>query len=224
MINLYINYYKTDDKERQSEIDFCFDHNLNNPMINRMIVFSNETLADGVIHIKKDRPTYQDIFNEAAKYPDDINIICNSDIYFDETLKAVERIRQNQFYALTRWEQTETGIDSFFRVHHVKPEWSQDTWIFRDCGKIKGLDQVIATNLVTNKLETIPYTLGIPGCENHLAWLAKNRFGYHVTNPSLTIRTIHVHKERFRPDPKYRVRGSHGGGTWGNLMRVMQTL
>ncbi len=221
MINLFVNYYNASTDERQAEIDFCFHKNADNPLIDRLIVFTN--LQDCVLHcdevVENDRPTYQDYFNEAAKYPNDINIIANSDIYFDDTIKLAEKIHPNEVFVLTRHEYNNGNIESFFKIHGCPPEWSQDCIIWRGVNRAKGLEKVWATDLHSNQDVEIPYTLGHPGQENHLAWLMRN-YGYTVRNPSNSIRAIHVHKERSRPNYKYRIKGQNGGSTWGRLLKV----
>lgn len=228
-INLFVNYYTVDDAERQNEIDFCFDQNLKNKHIDGVIIFSDRItrmLSHNAINkgdlIPIDRPTYQDFFNAASEYPDDINIIANSDIYFDETIELVKQIGENDAYCLTRWEYKDGDIQPFFRIHGAPAEWSQDCVIWKGVNRLKNVDKVWATNLITNQDEEIPYTLGHPGQENHMAWLLNNA-GYNVSNPSTKIRAIHVHKDRSRPEYKYRIKGQRGGGTWGRLMKVPQT-
>lgn len=244
MINLFVNYYRTADPERQKEISFCLEKNSLNPLINRIIIFSDLWVIDDALGIEKrrlagtheeiathihpkqevvpiDRPTYQDFFDTASDYPDDINIIANSDIYFDETIKLVEGMGDNDAYCLTRWEYNKGDIQPFFRIHGAPPCWSQDCVIWKGVNRLKNAGEVWATNLQTNQDELIPYTLGWPGQENHMAWLLKNA-GYNVKNPSLSIKAIHVHKERSRPQYKYRIKGQKGGGTWGRLAKVEQ--
>lgn len=230
MINLFVNYYRTADPERQKEINFCLEQNLSNPLIDNIIFFTIDLLEArndafdinrDMSFVSIDRPTYQDFFNEAAKYPNDINIIANSDIYFDETIKFVEGMGDNDAYCLTRWEYNDGDIQPFFRIHGAPPEWSQDCVIWKGVNRLKNVGEVWATNLQTNQDELIPYTLGHPGQENHMSWLLKNA-GYNVKNPSLSIRAIHVHKERSRPQYKYRIKGQRGGGTWGRLAKVEQ--
>lgn len=232
MINLFVNYYQPKDEERQKEIDFCLRKNTDNPLINRIIFFANpdgqklmEAMNKGTF-IGIDRPTYQDYFDVAKDYPNNINIIANSDIFFDETLEHVKGIKDNEVYCLTRWEWNDGNIIDFNRMHGAPPRHSQDAWIFkgtpkrmRDCSMVWAVDQQ------KNICKQIPFTGGIPGNDNHLAYLFHNA-GYSVRNPSLTIKAIHVHKERERDyGHKYRITGidTNGGMKWGQLRPVEQT-
>lgn len=226
MINLYVNYYKPIDKQRQEEIDFCFDKNLNNSLINQMIVFGsfNEAVADAIVYVKNDRPTYQDYFNKANEITsdDDINIICNSDIYFDETLELVKNIKPNEVYCLTRWEYNDGQITDFNKMHGAPHGFSQDAWIWRGKTRMKDCDKVIAISDETKEYDEIPFNLGIAGCDNHIAYRF-GQSGYKLLNPSIEIRAIHVHKEQSRNYTiKYRITGIRGA-KWGKLQRVDQT-
>lgn len=231
-MNLFVNYYQAKDEERQKEIDFCFDKNFNNPLIDRVIIFhsKNSYLTKGVVNkqewidIEIDRPTYQDFFNTTKDYPNDINIICNSDIFFDETLEHANRIKDNEVFCLTRWEWNDGNIIDFNRMHGAPPRYSQDCWVFKGACRLNDCDKVWAINQETGQPSEIPFTLGVPGNDNFIAYKFKS-VGYNVRNPSLTIKPIHVHKERQRDyGHKYRITGTpQGGMNWGKLLHVEQT-
>ena len=123
-INLFVNYYNCGDKERQKELDFCKKNHKECGFFNEIINFS-------------ERPTYNDFFNATKEYPNDINILTNSDIYFNETILEVRKIKQNECYALTRWEidtdeEGKEKIVSFESKHsynkEAKARHSQDVW------------------------------------------------------------------------------------------------
>jgi hypothetical protein len=166
MIRLFYNYYEDKNKTRKKEVDFCLQKNLENPYINVIIIETAE------------KPTYNMFFekiNDITK-DDDINIICNSDIFFDDTINLINNMKQKEVYALSRWDWiNENNIKLFNRQD------SQDTWI------IKGK----AENIVGN------FTLGKRGCDNRIAYEFKNA-GYKISNPSLSIKTYHVHNSGIR--------------------------
>lgn len=223
MINLFINYYKAKTEERQNEIDFCFQKNSRNKIIDRLILFSDlkdcALFCDEVVNIE--RPTYQDFFDAANKYPNDINIIANSDIFFDETIELVKSIRENEVYCLTRWEWNDGNITDFNKMHGAPHEWSQDAWIFKGACRLKDCSRVVAINQDTGKYDTIPFTMGVPGCDNHISWKFKQA-GYQPLNPSKTIKAIHVHKQTARDyGHPYRITGGEGS-KWGRLLNVPQ--
>lgn len=171
MINLFYNYYKTANEDRQKEINFCLQKNLSNNLLNTIIIDSQENL------------TYNFFFNKINNLStgNDINIICNSDIFFDESVENVKYIKDNESFVLCRWEYKKPSQIVFAN----RPD-SQDTWIFK--GKIKDING--------------DFFLGRPGCDNRIAYEIQ-KAGYVVKNPSKTIKTYHYHNSGIR---NYNVR------------------
>lgn len=220
-MNLFINYYNA--LGRQEELDFCLDKNCKHPKIERVIIFnqSSKTLRrKKIISIPTTkRPTFQDFFDATKDYPDDINIITNADIYFDETLEAAQWIKPNVCFALTRHEIRGPGIVPFEAAHGsnaCKAGFSQDTWIFKGAVKGGGFDKVIAARTKEQNLyDLIEFTNGLPGCDNVLA--AKLKDHYQLRNPYLDIHCIHVHKDEKRHDYTHRITGDRS--KWGMIQR-----
>lgn len=165
MIYLFINLYEDKNHERYKELFKCFQLQKVNP-------FLKVTPVSG-------RPTYNDFFRYANEsLPNDsIVAISNSDIFFDETIQLAENIKQNEVYALSRWDIQKDGSSKLFN------RWdSQDTWIFRTPIKeIPGAD----------------FTMGIAGCDQVIAHLLTVS-GYKVTNPSKSIHCHHLHLSNVR--------------------------
>jgi hypothetical protein len=166
MIRLLYNYYEDKNPARKKEIDFCLQKNLENNHLNMVIIESAEKL------------TYDFFFNRINELtgPDDINIICNSDIFFDDTIRLASHLKHNASFALSRWDYiNEHNIKLFDRCD------SQDTWIVRGFIKhVKG-----------------DFTLGKKGCDNRIAYELLDA-GYRPTNPSRSIKTYHVHNSNVR--------------------------
>jgi len=169
MIRLLVNTYKSDSQARQAELDICLEKNIALPFL--------------TVHDIQPRPTYNDYFHTSSKLihdedfdNDDIFVIANSDIYFDETLLLANQIKHGEVYALTRYD-IKRGQARFFD----RPD-SQDVWIFR--GGI-------------NPIEGADFNLGVGGCDNRIAYLL-HKAGYTVTNPSLSIKTYHLHESGIR--------------------------
>lgn len=181
MINLFINYYKDDNLERQKEIDFCLNKNLTNPLLN-LVVLNNQN-----------RLTYDNFFFVVNKYTgvEDINIIANSDIYFDESIERTSVLTQKQCFALARWNINHDGTST-----HFNRSDSQDCWIFR--GKI--------TDVAGD------FFLGYRGCDNRIAYEIQ-KSGWNISNPSLTIKSYHLHLSNVRnysvTDNKFLVPGPY---------------
>ena len=149
-MNLFINYFVDKNKERQKEYDSTLLLNIQNRYIDNIyLIVENKDRVKykrkiTYIEVNK-RPTFQDFFNIINRITKDneINIIANSDIYFNETLDYVN-LYKNECLALTRNDL----IGS--------PE-SQDVWIFK--GKIKKINSNIK--------------LGVWGCDNAIAYEIK---------------------------------------------------
>lgn len=195
MINLFINPFTHENASRQKEIDFCMRKNVENKLIDKIIQVN-----------KNSRSTYGDFFKIMSQYPNDINIIANLDIYFDETIELAKDIKTMECYALTRWENYNGSVIDFNSRHGrpSPPQWSQDAWIFKGFPDDKDFDTVVAINSKSRSNETIPFSLGIPGCDNKIAAMLKEK-KYNVTNPSLSIKAIHVHKNESRSYPHYQI-------------------
>ncbi len=195
MINLFINYFDHSNPDRKKEIEFCLEKNQQNEYLHKIIIVN-----------RNERATYGDFFRAMKAYSKDVNIIANSDIYFDETIQLAEGIKQLQCYALTRWENYNGSIIEFAQRHNKRaapPQWSQDAWIFRGSTTPEHYDNVEAVRDNRHR-EQIPFCLGIPGCDNKLAAMLKER-RFTVTNPSKSIRAIHKHKNEDRDYPNYQI-------------------
>lgn len=160
--------------ERQEELKTCWA--------------KNDGLFDSYAH-----PAGHPFFNELFDLCHDntVNVIANSDIYFDASSAAMILARTDWgriTYALSRWDVDEHG--SAVLWNHAD---SQDAWIFG--GVPSGIDA--------------PFPMGIPGCDNRLAWLIEQA-GYTVLNPSLSIHAYHLHNVKWRSylaDPEGKARG-----------------
>jgi len=177
-INLYINYFRHNNEQRQKEIDYCLQKNINNKYIDKIYILSKENYEIfhndkiKIIPIEK-RPSYNYFFKTINKISqnDNINIIANLDIYFDETIIYAKNIKNNQCFALTRWEIKKD------KIKFLNKGCSQDSWIFK--GKIKNIKS--------------GFYLGRMGCDNKIAYEIQQA-KYKITNPSRTIKTYHLHQ------------------------------
>jgi hypothetical protein len=184
MTSLFVNFYRDPDPARQHELDECLRHNLRNPHIERVVLLSQSqpsiSPAKLVIVPVSQRPSYRDFFEaiNAVSGASDINIIANSDIFFDDSLRLVRSIDlRNRCLALTRWDVGSDGTS--------KPlGWpnSQDAWIFR--GHVKWI-------------EDANYHLGTPACDWRIA-AELNQAGYDLVNPSRDLRAHHLHLSEVR--------------------------
>ena len=184
MTNLYITTYNEPNIERKAELNKALYKNIENPAIDVVYVVDEGEhvfTSDKVKMVRvNERATFEYMFRLMAEMSgdDDVNILVNSDIYFDEQGIGIiqARLGRDMCYALTRYDIRKDGSVDF-----VNRRDSQDSWCFR--GKVR---QVMAD-----------YGQGIAGCDNNIAYKL-TEVGYTVTNPSLTIRSYHVHASEVR--------------------------
>lgn len=177
MINLFVPTYIPKTQLRSLEMLKCYENNKNLGIFKINMISEDYYDDEDVIKVDK-RPTYNEVFfiiNERTK-PDDINIICNSDIFFDRSILEAQNILSNECYCLTRY-------DFLSDKPIILPTNgdSQDTWIFR--GKIKEIES--------------DFYFGKLGCDNRIAF-ELNKAGYQLSNPSLSIRSFHLHSSEER--------------------------
>lgn len=174
--HLYTSYFDSKNQDRNNEMLRCLNGNLNNPFIDKVIVLtevplfvSHEKLT--VIDFK--RPTYNDFFEIINSGTDleTINIISNSDIFFNDSLSSISAINfDNHVVVLSRYDYKSGKIKLFDEA------CSQDAWMWQ--GKMKPVDG--------------NYYLGKPGCDNRIAF-EFDKAGYKLSNPSKSIQAIHLH-------------------------------
>jgi hypothetical protein len=170
-INLFTSYFKHPNIKRQEELNFCRDINAK---LNFNFIYT---------YYDDELPNYSSFFEKFNSYPNDINILTNSDIFFkSESLEQIrtyftnlnDEDRKKTCIALTRWE--------YFDENTITPprfQDSQDTWIFY--GNV----------FYDDSIDDV--TLGTPGCDNRILAELIYRYKYTVINPSLSIETYHYH-------------------------------
>lgn len=141
---------------------------------------------DKITPIYEGRPTFSDMF--ALCEPRMVNVIANSDIYFDaEGVELLGVMSMDDCYALSRWNVDEHGNATPYRLRD-----SQDAWAF--CG----MPSFAAD-----------FPLGVPGCDNRIAKLFLDA-GYSVKNPCRSVKAYHLHNVQWRSylvNPDGRARG-----------------
>jgi hypothetical protein len=216
-MRLITSYFQASTKERQAEIDKCLLKNLTNPVISEVVVLDETGTLESKGKLKAvphGRPTYADMI---AQFTDGVNIISNSDIWFNETIEKAERVKTGKCcYAITRTEQRGPDLLAF-DVFHPKgcaPYYSQDVWVFRGRHELKNMGAVEAWSNVERRTEIIPFNLGIGGCDNIFVANLREQ-GYDIRNPYKEIICIHEHADQGRPVYSHRITG--GRGTWGRI-------
>ena len=179
---LFTSYFDTGHAGRQRELNTCLNENIQNKNIDQIYVVheSGEMPQSSKVTTRNgSRPSYRELVDWAneVSQPEDVVVIANSDIYFDDTiLWPFKAVMSRTMIALSRWDMMPTGHRRLFAYEH-----SQDTWMFKGKINIDGGD----------------YYFGLPGCDNRFAYDA-NQSGYRVVNPAKDIITYHVHNTNHR--------------------------
>ena len=189
-IHLLVDYYKNPRPERAAELDFCFLENINSKEFDQIHIFKTSPLpiedipSNVTINEVQERLTYQYYFDYAKQNipQDDIVVLCNSDIFFDDSILKVKEIDlSNKVLALTRfcpyhghWINESGEIIPYH--NHDK---SQDVWIWKN----------------SLNITTANFNIGVLGCDNKITFELQ-KAGYQVWNPSFSIICYHKHKER----------------------------
>ena len=185
---LLIEYFISKNENRNKEYNLCIEENLKNSIITNIIMFISDEIdynnVNDKIKIERidKRPTFLDLFNYCNNnYPNEICIVSNTDIIFNNTLLNINEINiNNTLLALTRWDLYIEN--NMWKVKFFDNCASQDCWIFKSPIKID---------------DRIDFLLGKPGCDNRVAQIYLEN-GYLVKNPSLQITTNHMHISNYR--------------------------
>lgn len=177
-VNLLTSCYHESNLARLYEYQQATAVNLQNPYIDRFIVFNEEAdqlfsdVADSSvlqgINLRR-RATYADFFDYAAReLAGSVCIVANADVSFDETLEALEGYQlEGKLLCISR-------EDNFV-------DYSQDAWIFHS--PLPRMNAGIE--------------LGRPGCDNRIAYEAAAA-GLQLENPCYSIRVRHHHESNVR--------------------------
>lgn len=187
MVQLFISAYPEKDRSRAEELHTCLMNNLKSGCFDAIWVIAEDD-GKGIEYLRDVspytvnilpctvRPTFRTFFEcvnniliKLGKDQNVVNVIANSDIYFEEITVLPT---YNQCFGLTRYEVNKNGPITFLNRSD-----SQDSFFFRGFIKIP---------------KYCDFTTGIGGCDNRLCAELLN-VGYEMLNPSLTIKSFHIH-------------------------------
>lgn len=199
---LFTPYFKSTSPIRQAEIDKCIINNINSGIFSKIVLmvegeinvpFTHETLLIENLYFQT---TYSTWLHLSKRYKDCISILCNSDIYFNEEIKLITQIlnQNDTFIGLTRHDV----IGSEYLLYNDS-QWSQDVWALntKDIHSLESLD-----------FFNIP--LGKPRCDNKIAYLFAIN-GWTLVNPCKFIKCFHLHESQIRTYNKYNDETIFGG-------------
>jgi len=183
-----VGFYQDRSAARMAEILDCLRRNLDSDHISEVHVFLEDhadpaafpELGHDKVRLVRhgQRLTFHDLFDYANRRLEGRRvIIANNDIYFDHTLARLERYDlRGKLLCLSRWDVQADGNAYLFNSCG-----SQDAWIFE----------------APLPRFTCNWHLGLPGCENRLAFEA-GEAGLALENPSHTVRALHLHLSQVR--------------------------
>jgi len=180
-------YYVHPNHKRAKENKLCLDKNLENPLIDKIIMLTEKKLtlptSDKIQQVViGHRMKYSDVFEHILTLPKNILVaFSNTDIYLTETFRNLWTVNlKDTFLSLLRYEQSTNELFG------PRPD-SQDTW-------------VVCSDSVQSRawdMNTLNFQFGKAGCDNAInVELLKKKFV--VANPSLSLKTIHVHDSEVR--------------------------
>lgn len=194
-------YYVPEKRKRAAEIRRCLQKNLECDVIDRIVLLNERSYKEQepLLEAKKihevilgKRLTYAAVIRWIQEeVPEGVIVaFANADIYLDEeSFDALWNVNlEDRCLALLRWDEKEGGDPVLFGPRAD----SQDTWIVTSSSVKKR----------TWDWTTLSFPFGQGGCDNAFA-LEMFKQKFLVSNPALTLKTIHVHESGVRGyDPK----------------------
>lgn len=193
---IFTQFFQHKDKKRHLEIKECLRRNCECPSVDKIILLNEKDYSnDWKLFPNSDKIT-QIILGKRLTYsaflkyvsdnvPDNIfTILCNADIYFDNTLLELYKINmEDKMLGLLRWDVDKEGNATLFGPRAD----SQDTWIF------------LSNSIKSRKWDfsKFDFQLGQAGCDNAFAGLIL-RQKFAITNPANTLKTYHLHNSNVR--------------------------
>jgi hypothetical protein len=187
---------------------YCLYKNLSNQYIDQIVLltekncrFSNVFSDKLILHTIDDRLTYSqwlDLSNNL--HHNEIKVLANSDIYFDDTIKNLHNITNwdsHILYVCSRKDETKNGEIIPSRLYHndhcsvIDIKRSQDVWIYKN--KIKDFES--------------NYYLGVMNCDSKLSEsIRENQM--QMINLYFYINCIHVDWRQSKTRETYQINKS----------------
>ena len=143
---------------------------------------------------------YSDVFTYVNKLKlSGYIVFSNSDIFFDNTITNCKKVglkEKKHICTLVRYDYKLSYGNNLEKSLLCRRNDSQDTWIYNT-----------HNTLDKNMISSLNFNFGVPGCDNHFAYLMKS-FGYRCLNIPWTIKTYHLHTTQIRNyNSKDRIKG-----------------
>lgn len=196
-IYLVMQFFIHKNNSRQEEIKYCLKRNIDKfdkiYLLNEKIYSKEELGLDEEemeniqqINIEK-RLKYKGAFDFMKKNnKKGYYVLCNSDIFFDETIKLVRKTtlsKSKSLRALLRYDYKNEKNLNDCKIFGPNP-FSQDTWI-------------IHSDFLPENTENLNFPLGKAGCDNSLVYRFF-KMGYKIYNDPYKLKTYHYHQTNIR--------------------------
>lgn len=195
-LNLCFNLYVPVNSYRASEVLSCFQANLANRFVDRLVVLSDdpnsidlpEEFSKTVQLVGlQEKPRFQDFVGSLASVSskEDVNVFCNSDcILSEKAAKFLKKMKFGRAYCIRRRELLSLSPLRFDKTReldwHLKvPNCMHDGWSFRG----HPLNEM-----------SLDFTPGTPGCDNRFAH-ELSRAGFAVSEVCLLAPLYHLHRD-----------------------------
>jgi len=193
------------DETRYNEIKTCLKKNIELRYFKKIILLNERIYSLEELGITKEQSNYilQVNIDKRLTYADCLTylktnnlngyiVISNSDIFFDNTIINIRKSClsiSKSIYTLIRYEYTDENLDKckLYTISNNVRRDSQDTWIIHT----QSLD------LSDSFIKLIDFYLGVPGCDNKIAYIF-NQHGYRCFNVPSNVKTYHNHVSNIR--------------------------
>jgi hypothetical protein len=179
-------------ESRHKEIVQCLKNNQANSFITNIFLLNEKIFTQEELGLQdltkitqlniQSRLEYSHVFNESSKHLNCWNILCNADIFFDDSLKNLFLLQtdKNLAFSLLRWEYPSN------KIFGPRAD-SQDSWIWHSNNQ----------NLLLQNLSNFTFQIGMPGCDNRIAY-EFDKIGLLQCNAPNFIKSHHVHSSNIR--------------------------
>ena len=193
---LIINLYNEVNDNRLYEYKLCIEHNLKNKLIEKIIIYYDESMGINELFINNitnnekleiiyciGRPTFYNLFVLGNEHKNKNVIIANSDIIFNGELNNFD-LPENNIYALTRWDFiNETQCKPRLQFGKIMSS-SKDTWIFKSPINLKDFEN-------NNELKHIQ--IGTWNCDGTLNYFLGKSKKIKIIDECANIKSFHIH-------------------------------
>lgn len=206
MKRLLIEYWDCPIQERKKELDQTIQMNIDSGLFDEICIFS-ESQTDNFHNanvLVGARKTVSEMisYSNSISSDEDVNILSNTDIFFDNSIEHLNELENDDVYCLSRWEDN-IPFNRFIYSNSIHDDFSVDN---------KDIDYIIKTdvqNLYSMSadvwcwkgkinIQKGNFNLGILGCDNVLSYQFRLS-GKTISNPFHKVKVHHNHKSNLRP-------------------------